>query len=66
VLQIADRVIEAMELSNITVRTTGGRAWPGDVRTMQVDVSKSKSKGGVQGTIATKLSGQLCMNCFAN
>ena len=29
VLEIAETVIEAMGLSNVTVRTTGGKAWPG-------------------------------------
>ena len=45
VLEIAETVIEAMGLSNVTVRTTGGKAWPGDVKTMQLDISKIKRQG---------------------
>jgi len=48
VLDIAKIVTEAMGLKNVTIRTTaepGGRAWPGDVRTMQLDTSKIKKLG---------------------
>ena len=45
VLKIARTVIEAMNLNNVAITTTGGRAWPGDVRTMQLDISKIKRHG---------------------
>lgn len=45
VLKVANIVADAMGLENVTVRTTGGRAWPGDVTTMQLDISKIKKQG---------------------
>lgn len=45
VLKIANIIIEAMGLNNVTIRTTGGRAWPGDVIMMQLDISKIKRHG---------------------
>lgn len=48
VLDIAKIVTETMGLKNVTIRTTaepGGRAYPGDVRTMQLDTSKIKRLG---------------------
>ena len=48
VLKIAQVVKDAMGLGNATVTVTakpGERAWPGDVKTMQLDVSKIKRHG---------------------
>jgi UDP-glucose 4-epimerase len=48
VLDIAKIVIKAMGLKDVAIRTTmepGGRAWPGDVRTMQLDTSKIRRLG---------------------
>jgi len=48
VLTISEIVTSAMGLKNVAVRTTakaGGRAWPGDVKTMQLDISKIKRMG---------------------
>jgi UDP-glucose 4-epimerase len=48
VLRLARVVTETMGLKGVTFRTTqppGGRAWPGDVRVMQLDVSKIKKLG---------------------
>jgi UDP-glucose 4-epimerase len=48
VLDIAKMVTEAMGLKNATTRTTvkpGERAWPGDVKTMQLNTSKIKKLG---------------------
>jgi UDP-glucose 4-epimerase len=45
VLTIARVVGEAMGLQNVETRTTAGadgRAWPGDVKTMQLDIGKMK------------------------
>ena len=45
---IASIVSEAMGLSNVPIRTRpgrDGRAWPGDVKTMLLDISKIKKKG---------------------
>jgi UDP-glucose 4-epimerase len=42
VLKIAEFVMATMGLKNVTICTTGGRAWPGDIRTMQLDISKIK------------------------
>jgi UDP-glucose 4-epimerase len=48
VLKIGEIVCRAMHLSGVEFRTTqgpGGRAWPGDVGTMQLDISKIKRLG---------------------
>ena len=48
VLSIAKIVANAMGLNNVAIRTTterGGRAWPGDVMTMQLDTAKIKRLG---------------------
>jgi UDP-glucose 4-epimerase len=48
VLRIAEIVSKAMELRYVTLKTTGvpgARAWPGDVKIMQLDVRKIKSLG---------------------
>lgn len=48
VLEIAQMVIRAMKLSGVTVRTSpgpDGRGWTGDVKTMQLDISKIKKRG---------------------
>lgn len=48
VLIVAKIVLDAMGLNNVAIRTTakpGGRAWPGDVKTMQLDISKIKRRG---------------------
>ena len=48
VLAIAKTVVDEMGLKNVEVRTTaklGDRAWPGDVRLMQLDVSRIEKRG---------------------
>jgi len=48
VMTIARIVTDAMGLKDVKTRTTqtaGGRAWPGDIRTMQVDITKIKMRG---------------------
>jgi UDP-glucose 4-epimerase len=48
VLTIARIVAESMNLANVIFKTTqprGGRAWPGDVKTMLLDISKLKKRG---------------------
>jgi UDP-glucose 4-epimerase len=48
VLRLARVVTETMGLKDVTFTTTqprGGRAWPGDVKVMQLDVSKIKKLG---------------------
>jgi len=48
VLRIASIVAEAMGLNNVAFRTTesiGGRAWPGDVKTMRLGISKIARHG---------------------
>jgi UDP-glucose 4-epimerase len=48
VLTIARIVAQAMGLQNVATRTTtsaGGRAWPGDVKIMQLDIRKMKQYG---------------------
>jgi len=48
VLTIAQVVKDAMDLGNAVVSVTtkpGERAWPGDVKTMQLDASKIKNNG---------------------
>jgi UDP-glucose 4-epimerase len=48
VLRLARVVTETMGLKDVAFRTTqppGGRAWPGDVKVMQLDVSKIKKLG---------------------
>lgn len=48
VLRIAEIVAEAMRLHNVHIRMTqphGGRAWPGDVKKMQLDITKIKRHG---------------------
>jgi UDP-glucose 4-epimerase len=48
VLTIARIVTETMGLKNAKIRTTtgpGGRAWPGDVPKMQLDISKIRRLG---------------------
>jgi UDP-glucose 4-epimerase len=48
VLRLARVVTETMGLKDVAFRTTqppGGRAWPGDVKVMQLDVSKIKKRG---------------------
>jgi UDP-glucose 4-epimerase len=48
VLRLAKVVTETMRLKDVAFRTTqppGGRAWPGDVKVMQLDVSKIKKLG---------------------
>jgi UDP-glucose 4-epimerase len=50
VLKIAQVVLDATGLKNLPIRTTakpGERAWPGDVRIMQLDVSRIKGRGWV-------------------
>jgi len=48
VLEIARIIMEAMGLGKVAVRTVpgpGGRGWVGDVKTMQLDISKVKKLG---------------------
>lgn len=48
VLRIAETITQAMNLRNVTIRTTPGpqgRGWPGDVKTMQLDISKMERRG---------------------
>lgn len=48
VLKIARIVAEAMNLTNATFKPTqpkGARAWPGDVKTMLLDITKLKKSG---------------------
>ncbi len=48
VVRIAEIVTEAMRLHNVHIRMTqphGGRAWPGDVNKMQLDIAKIKRHG---------------------
>jgi UDP-glucose 4-epimerase len=48
VLSIAKIIADAMSLNDVAIRTTaerGGRAWPGDVMTMQLDTAKIKRLG---------------------
>jgi UDP-glucose 4-epimerase len=48
VLRLAKVVTETMGLKDVAFKTTqppGGRAWPGDVKVMQLDVSKIKGLG---------------------
>jgi len=48
VLRIAEIVAQSMDLANVTYTTTqpqGGRAWPGDAKTMQLDISNMKKRG---------------------
>jgi UDP-glucose 4-epimerase len=48
VLRLARVVTETMGLKDVAFRTTqplGGRAWPGDVKVMQLDASKIKKLG---------------------
>jgi UDP-glucose 4-epimerase len=48
VLTIASVVTDAMSLENVTTSVSakpGERAWPGDIRTMLLDVSKIKRRG---------------------
>jgi UDP-glucose 4-epimerase len=48
VLRLAKIVAEMMGLKEVSFKTTqplGGRAWPGDVKVMQLDVSKIKRLG---------------------
>ena len=48
VLTIARIVVQAMGLQNVALKTTtsaGGRAWPGDVKIMQLDIGKMKQHG---------------------
>jgi UDP-glucose 4-epimerase len=48
VLKIAQVVLDAIRLKNVSIKTTakpGERAWPGDVRIMQLDVSRIKERG---------------------
>ncbi len=48
VLKIARIVAEAMNLTNVTFKTTqqqGARAWRGDVKTMLLDITKLKKHG---------------------
>jgi len=48
VVRIAEIVTEAMRLHNVHIRMTqphGGRAWPGDVKKMQLDIAKIKRHG---------------------
>jgi len=48
VMRIAEIVVESMGLRDVSIRTTqppGGRAWPGDVGKMQLDIAKIKELG---------------------
>ena len=48
VLRIARVVTDSMGLQNVSISVSagpGGRAWPGDVGTMQLDVSRIKGCG---------------------
>jgi len=48
VLNIARIVTETMGLKKVKIRTTtglGGKAWPGDVPKMQLDISRIKTRG---------------------
>lgn len=48
VLKIAQIVTNAMRLDNVAIKTTSGpngRAWPGDVKKMQLDITKIKKQG---------------------
>ena len=53
VTKIAETVIDEMNLSNVAIRTTGGvdggRGWKGDVKIMQLDMSKLKKHGWKPG-----------------
>jgi len=49
VKEIADMVVKGLGLKNVEYKFTreveGGRGWPGDVKTMLLDIRKAKSKG---------------------
>jgi len=49
VREIADMVVETLGLENVEYKFTGGveggRGWPGDVKTMLLDIEKAKGKG---------------------
>ena len=48
VLRIADSVINAMNLRDVSIRTTSspqGRGWPGDVKMMRLDIAKMEARG---------------------
>jgi UDP-glucose 4-epimerase len=48
VLRIAKIVSDAMRLTNVNIRTSGKlgeSAWPGDVKTMRLDISKIRKRG---------------------
>ena len=48
VLEIAQTVIRAMDLSGVKIRTSPGpegRGWLGDVKTMQLDITKIRKRG---------------------
>ena len=48
VLRIAETVIDAMNLRNVSIRTTStpqGRGWPGDVKMMRLDIAKMEAHG---------------------
>jgi len=49
VREIADVVVEGLGLEGVEYRFTGGvdggRGWPGDVKTMLLDIGKAKSRG---------------------
>jgi UDP-glucose 4-epimerase len=48
VLRIAKIVSDAMHLTNVNIRTSGKlgeSAWPGDVKTMRLDISKIRERG---------------------
>ena len=49
VREIADIVVECLGLENVEYRFTGGvdggRGWPGDVKTMLLDIEKAKNRG---------------------
>ena len=48
VMRIAEIVTEAMHLHDVRIRTTqphGGRAWPGDIKKMQLGIAKIKRHG---------------------
>jgi len=50
VLETARIVTDALGLKDVVTKTTvelGGRAWPGDVRIMQLDISKIKGLGWI-------------------
>jgi len=58
VREIADMVVECMGLESVEYSFTGGveggRGWPGDVKTMLLDIGKARSRAGSRNSTAGK------------